>query len=33
MVGPNPKAAAVNPGTGQVYVPTVGDDQVRVVQP
>jgi YVTN family beta-propeller protein len=33
IVGPAPKAAAVNPGTGQFYVPTFGDDRVRVVQP
>jgi adhesin/invasin len=28
-----PKAAAVNATTGQVFVPTFADDQVRVVQP
>ena len=33
VVGPSPKAAAVNPLTGQVYVPTFTDDQVRVIQP
>jgi DNA-binding beta-propeller fold protein YncE len=33
IVGPTPKAAAVNPGTGHVYVPTFGDNQVRVIQP
>jgi len=32
-VGPGPKAAAVNPGNGHFYVPTFGDDRVRVVQP
>jgi adhesin/invasin len=33
IVGSAPKAAAVNPLTGQVYVPTFTDSQVRVVQP
>ena len=33
IVGPAPKAAAVNLGTGQFYVPTLGDDRLRVVQP
>lgn len=36
VVGPatsTPKAAAVNATTGQVFVPTFADDQVRVVQP
>lgn len=36
VVGPGtstPKAAAVNATTGQVFVPTFADDQVRVVQP
>ena len=33
VVGPAPKAAAVDPATGFVYVPTLGDDQVRVVRP
>ena len=33
IVGPAPKAAAVNPLTGQVYLPTFTDSQVRVVQP
>jgi len=33
IVGPAPKAAAVNPLTGHVYVPTFSDDHVRVIQP
>jgi YVTN family beta-propeller protein len=33
FVGPAPKAAAVNLGSGQFFVPTFGDDRVRVVQP
>jgi adhesin/invasin len=33
IVGPTPKAAAVNPATGRFYVPTFTDDRVRVVQP
>jgi adhesin/invasin len=33
IVGPQPKAAAVDPTTGRFYVPTFTDDQVRVVQP
>jgi adhesin/invasin len=33
IVGPTPKAAAVDPGAGRVYVPTLEDDRVRVIQP
>jgi YVTN family beta-propeller protein len=33
IVGPTPKAAAVNVGTGQFFVPTFGDDRVRLIQP
>jgi len=33
IVGPNPKAAVVDPVTGRVYVPTKTDDLVRVIQP
>jgi DNA-binding beta-propeller fold protein YncE len=33
VVGPAPKAAAVDPGSGRVYVPAFEDDRVRVVQP
>jgi len=33
VVGPNPKAAVVDPVTGRVYVPTQTDDMVRVIQP
>ncbi|MDP3910167.1 MAG: hypothetical protein Q8Q14_07225 [Gemmatimonadales bacterium] len=33
VVGPTPKAAAVDAVTGRVYVPTQADDQVRVVTP
>jgi YVTN family beta-propeller protein len=33
VVGPGPKAIAVDPVTGRVFVPTFGDDRVRVIQP
>ncbi len=33
IVGPAPKATAVNPLNGQVYVPTFTDNQVRVIEP
>ena len=33
IVGPTPKAAAVDSGAGRVYVPTFADDAVRVIQP
>jgi YVTN family beta-propeller protein len=33
VVGPAPKAAAVDPDAGRVYVPTFADDRVRIIQP
>jgi adhesin/invasin len=33
FVGQTPKTAAVNIGNGQFFVPTFGDDRVRMVQP
>jgi DNA-binding beta-propeller fold protein YncE len=33
IVGPTPKAAAVDPASGRFYVPTFEDDRARVVQP
>jgi DNA-binding beta-propeller fold protein YncE len=33
IVGPQPKAAAVDPTTGRFYVPTFTDNRVRVIQP